>query len=79
MPLSEAARAMGQVKSEAKTKAARKNATRPRPNARKPRPNALKKLADIKCTCTGSGLEHRSYCPRGRAIRYRQARGLPLT
>lgn len=79
MSISEAARKMGSVKSEAKAKASRENATRPRPNARKPRPNALKKLADIKCTCSGSGLDHRSYCPRGRAIRYRQARDLPMT
>jgi hypothetical protein len=72
--LSAAMRIIGSRTSEAKRRAIAENARKPRPGGRKPR----KKLRDIECTCSGSGLNHRTYCPRGRAIRYRQARGLPM-
>lgn len=37
-------------------------------------------LAEINCTCgRGESLEHPTTCPRGRVIRYRQKKGLPLT
>jgi hypothetical protein len=35
-------------------------------------------LSAFACTCGGEGLEHKSTCPRGQAIRRRQKRGQPL-
>ena len=75
---SAAARLMGSVKSEKKTAAARLNAQK----TYKP----MKALADIGCNCDppagGVGLppfKHKSTCLRGRAIKYRLTKGLPLT
>ncbi len=70
--IKEAMGLLGKRTSPAKTAAARANALKPRPN-RKPKP-----LASIECTCDGEGLNHKAGCPRGRAIRYRQRKGLPL-
>jgi hypothetical protein len=40
----------------------------------------LKPLAAIECTCGGGDtLNHKTTCPRGRVIRYRQKNGLPMT
>ena len=75
---SEAARLMGRAKSDKKTAAARANAQK----TYKP----MKALIDIVCLCGlpegDPGLppfKHKSTCLRGRAIKYRQAKGLPLT
>ncbi len=75
---SEAARLMGSVKSEKKAAAARANAQK----TYKP----MKALAEIPCICeTPAGdiglppFRHKSTCLRGRAIKYRTAKGLPLT
>lgn len=66
---SEAARLMGKVRSERKTNAARANAT-VKGDKRGPKPKPLNQL---KCNCDGGDtLNHKSYCPRGRAIRQRQ-------
>lgn len=75
---SEAARLMGSVKSDKKAAAARINAQK----TYKP----MKLLADIVCTCERTAgdvglppFQHKSTCLRGRAIKYRTAKGLPLT
>ena len=39
----------------------------------------MKPLEQIACNCGAEGLEHRSTCPRGRVIRYRRKKGLPMT
>lgn len=73
----QAASLMGSVRSERKAAAARRNAQK----TYKP----MKALADIVCGCAppdGLGLppfKHKSTCLRGRAIKYRQGKGLPLT
>lgn len=69
---SEAARLMGSVRSERKAEAARRNAQRA---GRRVLP-----LSDIHCNCgAGSKIEgHKSTCMRGRAIKRRIAKGLPL-
>ena len=74
----EAARLMGSVKSDRKTAAARANAQK----TFKP----MKALADIPCICElpegDAGrppFQHKSTCLRGRAIKYRLAKGLALT
>jgi len=61
---SEAAAALGRIKTEKKAKQARENG--------KLGGRPLKRLEDIPCNCGGQGLEHRSACPRGRIIRQRQ-------
>jgi hypothetical protein len=66
----EYARELGSVRSERKAQAARENG--------KKGGRQIKPLETIACTCGGEGLEHRSTCPRGRAIRYRRKKGLPL-
>jgi hypothetical protein len=39
----------------------------------------VKPLADFKCTCgAGDSMEHKSSCPRGKAIRRREAASLPI-
>ncbi len=68
---SDAARMMGRVKSEKKAAQARENGKRGG--------GPMKRLADIPCTCGGEGLEHKSTCRRGVAVRYRTKKGLPLT
>ena len=75
---SAAARLMGSIRSEKKTAAARANAQK----TYKP----MKALADIACLCGSPAgdvglppFKHKSTCLRGRAIKYRTAKGLPLT
>lgn len=68
---SEAAAALGRIKSDRKTQAARENG--------KKGGGVLKPLESIPCTCGGEGLNHKSRCPRGIRIRVRQQKGLPLT
>jgi hypothetical protein len=64
---------MRAVNSPAQQEAARKN------GAKGGRPaGSVKPLADFACTCGGEGLDHKTSCPRGRAIRRRQTQGLPL-
>jgi hypothetical protein len=70
---SEAARALGRIRTEKKAAAARENGRRygGRP---------LKPLAQIPCDCgAGEAPEHKSTCPRGRTIRRRRKLGQPLT
>ena len=69
----EAARQLGSIRTERKAASSRENGKlggRPR--------GTVKPLAEIECNCGGEGLNHKAGCPRGRAIRYRQAKGLPL-
>ncbi len=68
--LSEAARIIGSRKSPRKAAAARENGKKGGP--------PLKPLDSISCTCGGTGLDHKAGCSRGRAIRYRQKKGLAL-
>lgn len=75
--ISAAAAAMGRVRSERKTASSRANAQRPRPNRQG------KPLQDIPCNCNApansiSPQDHKSLCPRGRAIRYRIKNNKPL-
>ena len=75
-----AASLMGKARSERKTLAAQNN-------AKKPRNRPVKPLADIACTCGAGDATvnaegkplHPTTCPRGRVIRYRLTKGLPLT
>ena len=69
--ISEAARALGSIRTEKKAAAARANG--------KKGGGQLKPLDEIPCTCGGQGLEHKTTCPRGIRIRVRQKKGLPLT
>jgi hypothetical protein len=68
---SEAARALGSIKTEKKAAASRENGKK---GGTKIRP-----LESFTCTCGGEGLEHKSTCPRGVRIRVRRKKGLPLT
>lgn len=68
---SEAARALGSIKTEKKAASSRENG--------KKGGGQLKPLETIPCTCGGQGMEHKATCPRGVRIRVRQKRGLPLT
>ena len=61
---------LGKSKSEKKLKALAEN--------RKATLFKPKKLNEIACNCGGKKLDHKSTCPRGRAVRYRQKHGLPL-
>jgi hypothetical protein len=66
----EAMSLLGKSRSEKKLRALAEN----RKNTLfKPKP-----LSEIACNCGGRGLEHKSTCPRGRAIRYRKKKNLPL-
>lgn len=68
--IQEVMRHLGSRTSEAKAKSAAENGRATR--------FTLKPLEQLDCTCGGQGLDHKSYCPRGRSIRYRQKKGLPL-
>ena len=76
----QAAARMGRARSERKTAAAQSN-------ARKPRQRPVKPMAEIACACGAGDVTvdadgkplHPTTCPRGRVIRYRLAKGLPLT
>jgi hypothetical protein len=60
---------MGQARTERKLEAVRANLLKIR-RKRGPKP---KPLSELKCNCDGGDtLNHKSYCPRGRAIRQRQ-------
>lgn len=66
----EAMKELGKSRSEKKLTALAAN--RPQ-GPRKP-------LKAIECNCgRGDTLIHKSRCPRGRAIKYRQSHGLPLS
>lgn len=68
---SEAARALGRIRTEKKAKSSRENG--------KKDGGQIKPLATIPCNCgAGESLEHKSTCPRGRTIRRRRKVGLPL-
>lgn len=67
---SEAARLMGSASSEKKRLAAIKNSEHTRFKA--------KPLSELACTCGKCPDDPKTTCPRGRAIRRRKAKGLPL-
>jgi hypothetical protein len=71
MDPSEAARALGSIRTAKKAASSRENGKKG--GAR------LKPLETIPCTCGGEGLNHKTTCPRGIRIRVRQKKGLPLT
>lgn len=72
--LSEAARMMGSRKTRRKAEAARANGAR----GGRPR-GARKPLGLVECKCgAGDSMQHKSTCPKGRAIRRRLAAGQPL-
>ena len=66
----EAARTLGSIRTEKKAAASRENG--------KKGGAVMKRLEDIPCIC-GEGVEHKSTCRRGQAIKYRTKKGLPLT
>jgi len=67
---SEAARALGSIRTEKKAASSRENG--------KKGGGQLKPLDTIPCDCGGDGLQHKSTCPRGRRISQRRRTGLPL-
>jgi hypothetical protein len=71
---SEAARLLGSIKTPKKTASSRRNVVKANP---------LKLLAEIPCNCAGgeskARKDHKGTCPKYRAIRYREMRGLPLS
>jgi hypothetical protein len=69
---SEAAPALGRLRTEKKAPAAREN-------GRKYGGRPLRARTETPCTCGEQRLEHRSTCPRGRTIRRREKLGQPLT
>lgn len=71
MTVGEAGRLGGLVRSERKAAAVRENG--------KKGGKRIQALETIACTCGRTGLDHPTTCPRGRAIRYRTKKGLPLT
>ncbi len=71
--VSDAARRLGQVRTEAKAAASRKN------GKAGGRPvGSVKPLSEIACTCGRESAPHQSGCAVSRAIRYRKTKGLPL-
>ena len=68
----DAARLLGKASTPAKAAAARENI---KLAPKKP----FKELETIPCNCGGTGLDHKSTCPRGRTIRRRRKLGQPLT
>jgi len=71
--VSEAARALGSIKTAKKSASSARNIAGVNP---------LKPLSAIPCTCDGGEskvrADHRGTCARWRAIRYREMRGLPI-
>jgi hypothetical protein len=62
---------MGRARTPAKVAAARENGRKAPPGpGRTPKP-----LEEFACTCGGSGLDHKTTCPRGRAIWRRRKAG----
>ena len=76
----EAARAMGSARTPAKAEAARRNGFKPGNQAARNGGRKPKQLAEIPCKCeAGEALEgHKWDCPKGQAIKRRQADGLDL-
>jgi hypothetical protein len=70
MEASEAARALGSIKTAKKAESSRENG--------KKGGGVIKPLERIPCSCGGEGLQHKSTCRRGVAIRNRRKKGLPL-
>jgi hypothetical protein len=70
MDASEAARALGSIKTAKKAASSRENGRKCG--------GQLKPLETIPCTCGGAGFDHKTTCPRGIRIRVRQKKGLPL-
>jgi hypothetical protein len=68
--ISEAMRLLGRRTSEKKKKTSARNGERTRFQA--------KPLSELVCTCGQCPDNPKTKCPRGRAIRRRQAAGLPL-
>lgn len=68
---SDAARLLGQIRTAKKAAASRENG--------KKGGGQIKALASIVCNCDGEGLNHKTTCRRGQAIRYRTKKGLPLS
>ncbi len=70
---SAAGRALGSIKTPKKAESSRLNGLKANGAGGRP----FKPLADIACTCSvGEVLEgHKSYCPRGQAIRRRKEAG----
>jgi hypothetical protein len=75
---SDAARALGSIKTARKSKSSAQNVKR----AHDARSAQRKKLSDIPCTCSGGDsttrTDHAGTCARYHAIRYREMRGLPM-
>ncbi len=65
------AAAMGRARTPAKIAAARANGRKAPPGPGRP----ARPLEEFACTCGGSGLDHKTTCPRGQAIRRRQKAG----
>jgi hypothetical protein len=70
---SDAGRALGSIKTPKKAASSAANIAKANP---------LKSLAEIACKCDGGASnvrsDHRGHCPKYRAIRYRELKGLPL-
>jgi len=66
----EFAQSLGSIRTEKKAASSRENG--------KQGGRPLKRLLDIVCNCDGEDLKHLSTCPRGRTIRQRKKKGLPL-
>ena len=67
----EAARVMGQTRTERKAASSRENG--------KLGGSQIKPLSEVACTCgAGDSLEHRGGCPRYHAIWRRRKKGLPV-
>jgi hypothetical protein len=73
---SEAARLLGSIRTTKKTESSRASIVEARKKKRTPgRP--WKPLGDIPCNCCLHPDKHTKSCPRGQAIKRRQAKGMP--